>query len=212
MSEIQTAHRERLSGRVRVLKRNEMPLLRDHLLRLDSASRRDRFNGVVDDDFLIKYAAGCDDDGVIVIGYIENGEVHAAAELHEPKRTPDSTPEIAFSVERHLRRQGVGSVLFKALIAEAKRNGYAKLRVTTGAQNEAMRALAHKFGVNLRFNYGELAGTFDLRDVKLADMEIPALKISRDLTRAMIGFNQAFWNPILRMYGVLPPQKHGKRV
>ena len=38
------------------------------------------------------------------------------------------------------------------------------------------------------------------------------LKISRDLTQAMIGFNQAFWNPLLRMYGVIPPPKDGKRV
>jgi hypothetical protein len=194
-----------------VLKASEMPLLRDHLLRLDAASRRDRFNGVVDDDFLIKYAGGCSDDGVIVIGYIEDGEVHAAAELHEPTRSPDEMPEIAFSVEQHLRRRGVGSVLFKALLAEAKRHGYKKLRVTTGAQNDAMRALARKFGARLKFSHGELSGNLDLADVKLSKVDVTPLKISRDLAQAMIGFNQAFWNPLLRMYGVIPP-KDGKRV
>jgi GNAT superfamily N-acetyltransferase len=204
MSETLTARRERLSGKVRVLKRSEMPLLRDHLLRLDAASRRNRFNGVVNEQFLIKYAAGCDDEGVIVIGYIENGEVRAAAELHEPQRSSDKTPEIAFSVEPHLRRQGVGSVLFKALIAEARRNGYTRLRVTTGVQNDAMRSLARKFGVKLNFHHGELAGSIDLAGARLARMEVPALKVSRDLTRAMIGFNQAFWNPLLRMWGVVP--------
>jgi GNAT superfamily N-acetyltransferase len=198
-------------GAVRVLKASELPLLRDHLLRLDPASRRDRFNGVVDDDFLIKYAAGCSDQGVIVIGYIEDGEVHAAAELHEPQRTPDSTPEIAFSVEQHLRRQGVGSVLFKALLAEAKRNGYTRLRVTTGAQNDAMRALARKFDTKLTFRHGELSGSIDLADARLSKMEVPALKISRELAQAMMGFNQAFWNPLLRMYGVIPPAKDSKR-
>ena len=212
MSEVQVARRQRPMGAVRVLKVSELPLLRDHLLRLDPASRRDRFNGVVDDDFLIKYAAGCGGDGVIVIGYIEDGEVHAAAELHEPQRSADSTPEIAFSVERHLRRQGVGSVLFKALLAEAKRNGYTRLRVTTGAQNDAMRALARKFGTKLSFDHGELSGSIDLVDVRLSKMEVPALKISRELAQAMMGFNQAFWNPLLRMYGVIPPAKDGKRV
>jgi GNAT superfamily N-acetyltransferase len=212
MTEVQVARRNRLTGTVRVLKPGEMPLLRDHLLRLDAASRRDRFNGVVDDDFLIKYAAGCIDDGVIVIGYIEDGEVHGAAELHEPKRSADQTPEIAFSVERHLRRHGVGSVLFKALLAEAKRHGYTKLRVTTGAQNDAMRALARKFGTRLQFSYGELSGSIDLSDVKLTKVEVTPLNVSRDLAQAMIGFNQAFWNPLLRMYGVIPPPKDGKRV
>ena len=211
MSELQVATRSRPTGAVRVLRASEMPLLRDHLLRLDAGSRRDRFNGVVDDDFLIKYAAGCVDDGVIVIGYIEDGEVHAAAELHEPRRAPDSTPEIAFSVEQHLRRRGVGSVLFKALLAEAKRHGYKKLRVTTGAQNDAMRALARKFGTKLNFSHGELSGSLDVANVKLSKVEVTPLKVSRDLAQAMIGFNQAFWNPLLRMYGVIPP-KDGKGI
>ena len=207
MSEVQVAARARPKGSVRVLKPAEMPLLRDHLLRLDPASRRDRFNGVVDDDFLKRYADSCADDGVIVIGYVEDGEVHGAAELHEARRSTDSTPEIAFSVEKHLRRRGVGSVLFKALVAEAKRHGYKKLRVTTGAQNDAMRALARKFGTRLNFNHGELSGNIDLAGVKLAKMEVAQLKVSRDLARAMIGFNQAFWNPLLRMYGVIPAKE-----
>jgi GNAT superfamily N-acetyltransferase len=212
MSELQVATRARPSGAVRVLKPGELPLLRDHLLRLDPASRRDRFNGVVDDEFIKKYAAGCSGEGVIVIGYIENGKIHGAAELHEPQRTADSTPEIAFSVEQHLRRQGVGSVLFKALLAEAKRNGFQRLRVTTGAQNDAMRALARKFGTRLNFRHGELAGSIDLTDVKLSKMDVPQLNVSRDLARAMIGFNQAFWNPLLQMYGVIPPRKEREKV
>jgi GNAT superfamily N-acetyltransferase len=211
MSELQVATRPRPTGAVRVLKPTEMPLLRDHLLRLDPASRRDRFNGVVDDDFLRKYVGRCFDDGVIVIGYIENGRVQGAAELHEPKRSADQTPEIAFSVEQHLRRRGVGSVLFKALLAEAKRNGHRKLRVTTGAQNDAMRALARKFGTRLNFRDGELAGIIALDGAKLSNMDVPPLNVSRDLALAMIGFNQAFWNPLLQMYGVIPQPKERER-
>ena len=36
------------------------------------------------------------------------------------------------------------------------------LRITTGAQNEAMRALASKFGAHLTFRQGESTGTIDL--------------------------------------------------
>src|SRR6266446_6084540 len=75
-----------------------------------------------------------------------------AAERHPPDQSPDSLPEIAFSVEACVRRQGVGSVLFRKLIAEARSKGYHSLRITTGAQNQAMRALANKFGAHLFFH------------------------------------------------------------
>jgi GNAT superfamily N-acetyltransferase len=82
--------------------------------------------------------------------------------LHPPDRCQGSLPEIAFSVEASLRRQGVGSILFRKLIAEARSKGYRSLRITTGAQNQAMRALATKFGAHLTFGYGESTGSIDL--------------------------------------------------
>ena len=54
--------------------------------------------------------------------------------------------------------------------------------------------------------------SLDVADVKLSKVAVTPLKLSRDLAQAMIGFNQAFWNPLLRMYGVIPPPKDGKRV
>src|ERR1700681_3006599 len=141
----------------------ELPLLRDHLLRLDRNSRHDRFHGFMDDSFIERYAEKCAHDGTVVIAYIEDGVVRGAAELHPPDRSPDSLPEIAFSVEATVRRQGVGSILFKKLIAEARSKGYHSLRITTGAQNQAMRALAHKFGAHLTFRHGESTGTIDLK-------------------------------------------------
>ena len=95
-------------GMVRTLSRQEeLPLLRDHLLRLDLESRHDRFHGFMDDGFIKRYAAKCAEDGTIIIAYLENGVVRGAAELHPPDQSPGSQPEIAFSVEAQLRRQGV---------------------------------------------------------------------------------------------------------
>ena len=52
------------SGHVRILTQQEvLPLLRDHLVRLDAESRHDRFNGFLDDSFIESYAARCADDG-----------------------------------------------------------------------------------------------------------------------------------------------------
>src|SRR6202790_411391 len=161
-------------GTVRTLsQQEELPLLRDHLLRLDQASRRDRFHGFMDDRFIERYAAKCASDGTVIIAYLEDGVVRGAAELHPPDKSPDSQPEIAFSVEASVRRQGVGSILFKKLIAEAQRKGYQALRITTGAQNEAMRALAHKFGAHLTFRHGESTGSIDLTPQKQQEPASP---------------------------------------
>ena len=151
------------SGYARTLtQQEELPLLRDHLLRLDAESRHDRFNGFLDDSFIESYAARCADDGTVIIGYIENGVVRGAAELHPPEQSPDSLPEIAGSVEASVRRKGVGTILFRRLIEKARAMGYKILRITTGAENHAMRALAGKFGAHLAFRDGEFTGTIDL--------------------------------------------------
>src|ERR1700733_1796478 len=134
-------------GYVRTLsQQEELPLWRDHLRRLDADSRHERFNGFMDDEFIERYAAKCADDGTIIVAYMESGIVRGAAELHPPEQSDDGLPEIAFSVEDCVRRQGVGSLLFRRLISEARWRGYRTLRVTTGAGNQAMRSLASKFG------------------------------------------------------------------
>src|SRR5215475_6244786 len=152
-------------GSVRTLsQQEELPLLRDHLLRLDRSSRHDRFHGFIDDNFIRRYAERCANDGTVIIAYVEDGVVRGAAELHPPEQSPDAQPEIAFSVERSVRRRGVGSILFRKLIAEAHAKGYTNLRITTGAQNDAMRALATKFGAQLTFRHGESTGSIDLTE------------------------------------------------
>src|SRR5260370_41111631 len=130
-------------GSVRTLTTQELPLLREHLMRLDPESRHDRFNGYTDEGFIARYAAKCQTDGTIIIAYTEDGEVRGAAELHQPDLS-NALPEIAFSVEARIRRRGVGSILFPKLIAEARPLGDDSLAVPTGSQDEAMRALAHK--------------------------------------------------------------------
>ena len=189
-------------GSVRILRQQEeLPLLRDHLLRLDRTSRHDRFNGFMDDDFIERYAAKCADDGTVIIAYIEDGVVRGAAELHPPDQSPDALPEIAFSVEACVRRQGVGSILFRKLIAEARSRGFQSLRITTGAQNQAMRALANKFGAHLTFRHGESTGSIDLKRQPRTESAKPAIATPADAARAMMTINRAYWKLLLRMYG-----------
>jgi RimJ/RimL family protein N-acetyltransferase len=179
----------------------ELPLLRDHLLRLDRQSRHDRFHGFIDDRFIKRYAKKCADDGTVIIAYFEDGVVRGAAELHPPEQSPDSQPEIAFSVEASVRRHGVGSTLFRTLITEAHAKGYQSLRITTGAQNDAMRALAHKFGAHLTFRHGESTGTIDLTKQDKPESASTVAASTIDAARAIANFNRAYWGMLLRMYG-----------
>lgn len=195
---------------IRTLTAREMPLLREHLLRLDPESRRDRFNGAADEGFVESYAARCLADGTVVIAYVEDGKVLAAAELHQPDTSTDGMPEIAFSVERAVRRKGIGSILFRRLIAEAEGRRYDELRrITTGYGNVAMRALAQKFGARLTFRQGESTGTIDLIQEKPAELaknapaghslgsDMPVMAAAREIVR----FNRAWWRMLLGSSG-----------
>jgi GNAT superfamily N-acetyltransferase len=198
----QTTAPSRAKGTVRILsQQEELPLLRDHLLRLDRTSRHDRFHGFMDDSFIERYAEKCANDGTVIIAYFEDGVVRGAAELHPPEQSPDALPEIAFSVESSVRRKGVGSILFRKLIAEARAKGYKSLRITTGAQNEAMRALANKFGAHLTFRYGESTGSIDLAKQNQPEVAPSAMATTLEAARAITNFNRAYWAMMLRMSG-----------
>jgi GNAT superfamily N-acetyltransferase len=195
-------------GVVRTLsQQEELPLLRDHLLRLDHQSRHDRFHGYMDDSFIERYAAKCASDGTLIIAFLMDGVVRGAAELHPPGTSPDLQPEVAFSVETGLRRQGVGSVLFRKLIDVARAKGYRTLRITTGAQNDAMRALANKFGAHLTFRYGESTGTIELEEQPWSEAVRSAAPVRSgaltpiDAARAVMQYNRAYWKFLLGLYG-----------
>ena len=189
-------------GTVRTLsQQEELPLLRDHLMRLDRTSRHDRFHGFIDDSFIQRYAEKCANDGTVIIAYLEDGVVRGAAELHPPEQSANAQPEIAFSVERSVRRKGVGSVLFRKLIQEAHAKGYRNLRITTGAQNEAMRALANKFGAHLTFSHGESTGSIDLIKQDQTESAPSAVVSPLEAARTIANINRAYWKMMLQMYG-----------
>jgi GNAT superfamily N-acetyltransferase len=189
-------------GYVRTLSQHEeLPLLRDHLLRLDPESRHDRFNGFMDDSFIEHYAARCANDGTVIVAYMESGIVRGAAELHPPERSEDFLPEIAFSVEACVRRRGVGSILFKRLIAEARWKGYRRLRVTTGAQNSAMRALASKFGAHLEFRHGESTGIIEVHQLPQDEFARLAIDVPLNAAHAVMQAQRTFWRLLSRIYG-----------
>lgn len=159
MTQIATiAHR----GIIRQLRPSDLPRFRDHLLRLDRESRHDRFNGGIGESFITSYAERSFHDGATVIGYVEDGQVLGAAELHELPELAEPTAQIAFSVERHRQHQGIGGRLFARLLLHALGLGYTRLEVTTHADNASMKALAKRFNAKLSFTQGETMGVIEL--------------------------------------------------
>lgn len=189
-------------GAVRILAATEEALLREHLLRLDPDSRHDRFNGFIDPEFIGRYVSRSFAEGTIIVAYIEDGAVRGAAELHQPDLKPKSLPEIAFSVEANWRRKGLGSLLFSSLIEKAQQLRYKRLRITTGAQNDAMRALANKFGAHLVFRHGESTGTIELRPAG------ETAEPSRDVVAAWGGIGRTWLEVCSQLYGPAALSRH----
>lgn len=165
-------------GTIRQLRPSDRPLFRDHLLRLDTASRRDRFNGYVDDAFIARYAERSFAEGATVVGYVEGDRILGAAELHERPEETRPTAEIAFSVEKALQHRGIGGRLFERLIEQARGFGYTRLLVTTHPDNLAMRALARRHEARLSFADGEAVGTIELPPPPGLDLDGTALVTS----------------------------------
>lgn len=166
-------------GAIRQLRPSDAGHFRDHLLRLDGVSRRDRFNGAAANAFIEGYAERCFSQGTTVVGFVEaDGTVHGAAELHERPELED-TGEIAFSVEAHLQHRGIGRLLFRRLLGHAHALGYTRLLVTTHPQNEAMKRLARSFSAKLSFADGETVGLIEL-DSDTLDGDFPYVAAPRE--------------------------------
>jgi GNAT superfamily N-acetyltransferase len=150
-----------VSGTIRKLWPTERGLFLDHLLRLDSETRRNRFGTAVSDDFLASYAQTTFGIGGIAFGYVEDGVVRGAAELRGLDVVMSEAAEAAFSVETGWRRRGIGGTLFQTLITVARNRRHGHLYMTCLRSNLAMQALARKFSASVAVDLNEAEGLLD---------------------------------------------------
>src|SRR5215813_2981352 len=105
-------------GGVRRLWAGETELYRQHLLRLDAESRRNRFGGAVSDEFIERYAELSALGEAVVYGFFVDRMVRGAALARTAGRSR-------------------GGVKHRAGVAEPRRgNGVARTRAARGAQPE----------------------------------------------------------------------------
>jgi GNAT superfamily N-acetyltransferase len=145
-------------GTIRKLWIGEASALRDHLLRLDPESRRNRFGSPVNAHFIGRYAARSISPDSIVHGFFADGVLRAAAELRSYGKPFPSDAEAALSVEREWQNQGVGSVLLEHTILAAQNRGIRTIRLNCLIDNRAMQSIAKKYEAALRFRADEIVG------------------------------------------------------
>ena len=143
------------AGVIRKLWISEADKYRDHLLRLDSTSRRCRFGGHVSDDFVRDFSRLPFPLDAVVHGFFVDGVMRGAAEL---RRSGAGQAEAAISVEKTWQSHGVGTALLRRTLLAARNRGYRLLHMACLAENRRMQQLARKFGAKLSFDFGSIVG------------------------------------------------------
>ncbi len=145
-------------GTIRKMWWSESDKFRDHLLRLDSDSRRMRFGMAVSDSFISDYAARIGEMKYLVYGFYVDGEMRAAAEMRQIGDAWSVDAEGAFSVEDAFQNRGIGTDLLGRIIRAARNRGISRLYMNCLAENHKMQRICRKFEAELHFDHGEVVG------------------------------------------------------
>ncbi|WID98373.1 GNAT family N-acetyltransferase [Bosea vestrisii] len=180
-------------GEVRRLWPAERDLFTAHLLRLDAATRRERFGTAVTDEFLTSYAETTFGVGGLVYAYVEAGEVRGAAELRGLEEIVIQTGEAAFSVERDWRRRGIGEALFGRLITASRNRNIRTLYMTCLPENAAMRNLARQFEAEMVGGYNDVEGRIATGAATPFTLLDEAMDNARSFATLSLSLQRQFW-------------------
>jgi len=145
-------------GVVRKMWIGEAGKYRDHVLRLDPESRRNRFAGGVSDDFIRSYVDLTTGLDAVVHGFFIGGNMRGAAELRPLGLRFPRQAEAAISVEKPWQSHGVGSALLRRTLLTARNRGFRLLHMACLAENRRMQQLARKFDAELTFDFESVVG------------------------------------------------------
>lgn len=136
----------------------EADIYRDHLLRLDADSRRNRFAGTVSDEFVRDYAELSFGIDALIHGFFVDGTLRGAAELRPIGAPLTREAEAAFSIEKPWQSHGVGSLLLERTLLAARNRGVKFLHMACLADNRRMQQLARKYDAELTFDFSNVVG------------------------------------------------------
>jgi len=147
-----------IDGLIRKMWIDRSHTYRDHLLRLDPESRRNRFGGAVADEFIENYAELSRGLDCVMHGYFVDGTFRGVAELRPLGKEFAREAEAAFSIEKPWQSHGVGSALLERTLLAARNRGIKLLHMACLANNRRMVDLARKFDAELTFDFGSVVG------------------------------------------------------
>ncbi|MEZ5786236.1 MAG: GNAT family N-acetyltransferase [Xanthobacteraceae bacterium] len=182
-------------GFVRKLWDVEKGAYRDHLLRLDAESRRNRFSGSIADEAIRGFAEAVHGPDVVVHGFFIDGVLRGAADLHIARPLRLREAEAAFSIEKPWQGRGVGSALLERTLLCARNRGVKQLQVSCLPQNRAMQQLARKFDATFAFDYDTVVGAIDNPDATPLSLMQEALADGFSGAAALVDFQARAWPP-----------------
>jgi GNAT superfamily N-acetyltransferase len=145
-------------GMIRKLWLGEAKAYRDHLLRLDPESRRNRFGGAVANDLVDAYAGRAMRMDAVVHGFLVDRVLRGVAELKPFGAAFPTEAEVAFSIEKPWQSHGVGSALLERTLLAARNRGIKLVHMACLADNARMQQLARKYEAELSFDMGSVVG------------------------------------------------------
>src|SRR3954463_12863349 len=145
-------------GVIRKVWIGEAEKYREHLLRLDADSRRNRFGGALADELILAYAETAMQIGTVMHGFLVDGILRGVAELKPLGTALPGVAEVAFSIEKPWQSHGVGSALLERTLLAARNRGIKLLHMACLANNSRMVDLAKKFDADLTFDFGSVVG------------------------------------------------------
>ncbi len=149
---------------IRKLWIGEAELYRDHLLRLDRDSRRNRFAGAVSDQFVCDYAELALGIDAVIHGFFVDGTLRGAAEL-----------------------RSLGALLLERTLLAARNRGLKFLHLACLADNKRMQQLARKYDAELSFDFSSVVG-------EVAAPRPTALSLLREILADSHGFATAVFD------------------
>jgi GNAT superfamily N-acetyltransferase len=146
----------------RKLNPSDLSSFADHLMRLTANDRCCRFGGPTSNESILNYCSRVNWTDTVIIGFYEDGGLHAAAELRiEPNFTP-KIAELAFSVERPYQGRGIGTTLMRRILVVARNCGIRQVTVYCLAENLRMRKLLVKVNAPPVIDLPEALSVIDL--------------------------------------------------
>ena len=186
---------------IRRLWRSDLSAFRDHLLRLDTNSRRSRFSGGVSDDLIAGYAKSCFGPGDLLFGAFVDGVLRAVSELRSSAaiwtgqapfdRHIDA--EAAFSVEEGWQHMGIGEKLFSRIERAASNHGVETINIICMPENVSMRRLASRHAT--RFVYEE-----DMMMGRLSAKTPTPLSLMQEAASDILDFTASWFEAHVRVF------------